>query len=143
MLSRFAEQRRLHFQSTVRRAAPCTTSRCPPLRTPSPCSSTHPCTPARTLGLSGGEQIFAHRLYLELPLVFRAQVGSEATDRIRLVDNATYVHKILHAGAYFAALGVLSVTPARALVRFGSLGGWLGGMLCGLSQLPMWWTTTP
>ena len=33
----------------MRRAAPCSTSCCPPLREPSPCSSTHPCTPARTL----------------------------------------------------------------------------------------------
>ena len=48
------EQQRLRFQSTVRRAALCTSSRCPPLREPLHCSSTHPRTPARTLGLSGG-----------------------------------------------------------------------------------------
>ena len=48
------EQQRLHFQSTVRRAYPCTTSCCPQVRAHSPCSSTHQCTPARTLGFSGG-----------------------------------------------------------------------------------------
>ena len=48
------EQQRLHFQSTVRRAYPCTTSCCPQVHAHSPCSSTHQCTPARTLGFSGG-----------------------------------------------------------------------------------------
>ena len=38
----------------MRRSAPCTISCCPPLRAPSPCSSTHPSTPARTLRVSGG-----------------------------------------------------------------------------------------
>ena len=52
---------------------------------------------------------FAHRRDLKLPLVFRVQVGSEATEFILLVDNATSVPQILHAGAYFAALDMLSV----------------------------------
>ena len=52
LLKSVEEQQRLHFESTVRRAAPCTTSCCPPLHAPSPCSSTHPGTHARTLGLS-------------------------------------------------------------------------------------------
>ena len=46
---------------------------------------------------------------LKLPLVFRVQVGSEATEFILLVDNATSVPQILHAGAYFAALEMPSV----------------------------------
>ena len=49
-----------------------------------------------------------YRQDLRLPLVFRVQVGSEATDFILLVDNATSVLQILHAGAYFAALEMLS-----------------------------------
>ena len=48
------EQQSLHFQSTVRRASPCTMSCCPHLRARSPSSSTHPITPARTLWLCGG-----------------------------------------------------------------------------------------
>ena len=50
-----------------------------------------------------------YRQDLRLPLVFRVQVGSEATEFILLVDNATSVPQILHAGAYFAALEMLSV----------------------------------
>lgn len=42
-------------------------------------------------------------------LHFQSTVGSEATDFILLVDNATSVLQILHAGAYFAALEMLSV----------------------------------
>ena len=34
---------------------------------------------------------FAHRQDLQLPLVFRAQVGSEAMDPILVVDNAISV----------------------------------------------------
>ena len=34
---------------------------------------------------------FVHRQDLQLPPVFRAQVGSEATDQILLVDNAISV----------------------------------------------------
>ena len=41
--------------------------------------------------------------------VSRVQVGSEATEFILLVDNATSVPQILHAGAFFAALDMLSV----------------------------------
>ena len=60
LLRSVEEQLRLHFKSTVRRAAPCTTSCCPLLREPSPCSSTHPCTPARTIALSGCVHSRAH-----------------------------------------------------------------------------------
>ena len=38
LLKNVEEQQRLHFDSTVRRAAPCTTSCCPPWHVPSPCS---------------------------------------------------------------------------------------------------------
>ena len=72
----------LHFQPTVRRAAPCTTSCCPQLRAPSPCSSPHPGTPARTLWLCGGTLKKHTALSLKLLLVLRLQVGSEATDPI-------------------------------------------------------------
>ena len=54
----------------------------------------------------------AHRQDLQLPPVFRAQVGSEATDKLLLVDNAIYVRKIRPAGAdCFAALDLLPVAP--------------------------------
>ena len=44
-----------------------------------------------------------------MPPVLRVQRGSEATEFILLVDNATSVPQILHAGAFFAALDMLSV----------------------------------
>ena len=109
LLGSVEEQRSLHFQSTVRRAAPCTTSCCPPLCAHSPRSSTHPFSPARTFLLSGCVHSSAHSADHLLLLVFRVQVGSEATGFILLVDNATSVPQILHAGAYFAALEMLSV----------------------------------
>ena len=109
LLGSVEEQRSLHFQSTVRRSAPCTMSCWPQSCEHSPCSSTHPVTPARALALSGCAHSSAHIQDLELPLVLCAQVGSEATDFILLVDNATSVLQILHAGAYFAALEMLSV----------------------------------
>ena len=46
---------------------------------------------------------FVHRQDLQLPPVFRAQVGSEATDRILLVDNAIAVRKIRPGADCFAA----------------------------------------
>ena len=54
--------------------------------------------------------------------MFHAQVGSEATGLILLVDNTTSVLQILHAGAYYAALEMLSVYAAagRCVVE----GGW-------------------
>ena len=60
LLRSVEEQHRLYVESTVRRASPCTTSCCPLLCEPSPCSSTHPCTPARTIALSGCVHSRAH-----------------------------------------------------------------------------------
>ena len=54
LLRSVEEQRTLHFQSTVRRAAPCTTSCWPKFCEHLPCSSTHTIAPARTLWLCGG-----------------------------------------------------------------------------------------
>ena len=59
LLRSVEEQQRLHFRSTVRRAAPCTMSCCPHLRARSPSSSTHLINPARTLWLCGGV-LFLH-----------------------------------------------------------------------------------
>ena len=59
LLRSVEEQQRLHFRSTVRRAAPCTTTCWPQLHALSPCSSTRPITPARTLWLFGG-MLFLH-----------------------------------------------------------------------------------
>ena len=59
LLRSVEEQQRLHFRSTVRRAAPCTTTCWPQLHALSPCSSTHPITPACTLWLFGG-MLFLH-----------------------------------------------------------------------------------
>ena len=50
---------------------------------------------------------------LKLPLVFRLQVGSEATDPILLADNAISVLQIRSGVACFAALDVLSVCVRR------------------------------
>ena len=49
---------------------------------PSPCSSTHPRSPARTLWLCCGTLKKHTALSLKLLLVLRVQVGSEATDPI-------------------------------------------------------------
>ena len=46
-----------HFQLKARRAAPCTTWRCPLLRQCSPCPSIHPIMYGRALCFSGGRQI--------------------------------------------------------------------------------------
>ena len=51
---------------------------------------------------------------LKLPLVFRLQVGSEATDPILLADNAISVQQIRRGAACFAAPVVLSVCGRRA-----------------------------
>ena len=59
LLRSVKDQRRLHFEATVCRAAPCTASCCPPLRKHSRCSCTHPCTHTRTLCHSGGV-LFVH-----------------------------------------------------------------------------------
>ena len=61
-----------------------------------------------------------------------AQVGSEVVARILVTDNGTLMLKIASLAACFAALDRSLEAPARALVRFGSLGGWLGGMMRGL-----------
>ena len=74
-----AAQYRCCFQSTVRRAHPCTTCCCPQLRMPCPCSSTHSIIPARTLCISGGTLKKRTALFLKLPPVFRSQVEFEAT----------------------------------------------------------------
>ena len=64
----------------------------------------------------------AHRRDLTLLLVFRAQVGSEATDPILMVDNATYMLHIRVGVACLAALEVLSdVAFTRAVQRGGVL----------------------
>ena len=59
----------------------------------------------------------AHRQDLQLPPVFRAQVGSEATDQILLVDNAMYVRKIRPGADCFAALDLLPVAPYESVCR--------------------------
>ena len=51
----------------------------------------------------------AHRRNLQLLLVFRAQVGYEATAPIVVVDNAIPMLKIRRAAASFAVLDVPSV----------------------------------
>ena len=126
------EQRWLHFQSTVRRAAPCTSSCCPQLREPSPCSSTHPGTPARTLWLCGGTLKEHTALSLKLLLVLRVQVRSEAIAPILGGDNASSVLQIRPGAACFAALDVLSVCGRR---RRGLM-GLAAGASCALLLLP-------
>ena len=122
----------LHFQPTVRRAAPCTTSCCPQLRAPSPCSSTHPGTPARTLWLCGGTLKEHTALSLKLLLVLRVQVRSEAIAPILGGDNASSVLQIRPGAACFAALDVLSVCGRR---RRGLM-GLAAGASCALLLLP-------
>ena len=75
-----------------------------------------PC--AHTLALRR-HAFFACRRNLKVLLVFRAQVGSEATDRILLVDNAIAVRKILPGADCFAALDVLPVAPLREHLQSG------------------------
>ena len=53
---------------------------------------------------------------LKLPLVFRAQVGSEATGPILCGDNATSVLQIREGVACFAVPGVLFVCALRGHV---------------------------
>ena len=120
LLRSVEEQRSLHFQSTVRRAVPCTTSCCPQLRAPSPCSTTFPGTPARTLCISGGTLKKRTALSRKLPLVFRVQVGCEATVPILGGDNAISVLQMCGRAACFAVLDVLPVAP---LTRACAMGG--------------------
>ena len=62
----------------------------------------------------------AHRQDLQLPPVFRAQVGSEAMDPILVVDNAFSMLQIRPGDACFAVLEALSVAP---LTRACAMGG--------------------
>ena len=119
LLRSVEEQLRLHFKSTVRRAAPCTMSCCPPWHAYSPGAGTHHCTLARTLGLSGCVHSRAHIWDRLVLLVFRAQVGSEATGPILLADNAISVRKIRPGADCFAALDVLPVAPLREHLQSG------------------------
>ena len=123
LLRSVEEQLRLHFKSTVRRAAPCTMSCCPPWHAYSPGAGTHHCTLARTLGLSGCVHSRAHIWDRLVLLVFRAQVGSEATGPILLADNAISVRKIRPGADCFAALDVLPVAPLRERVLMGPAAG--------------------
>ena len=90
---------------------------CPHLRTPSPCSSTHPGTPARTLCISGGTLKKRTALSLKLPPVVRAQVEFEATARILGGDNAISMVHLRVCAACFAALDVLSVGAYESVCR--------------------------
>ena len=108
LLRSVEEQQSLLFQSTVRRAAPCTNSCWPKSCELLPCTSTHTFSPNRALALSGCAHSSAHIRVLKLPPVFRAQVGSEAPDPFLRWANASSVPQILLAGAFFAALEMLS-----------------------------------
>ena len=66
---------------------------------------------------------FEYRQDLKLPLVFRAQVGSEATALILLADNAISVLKTRPGADCFAALDVLPVAPLRERVLMGPAAG--------------------
>ena len=57
----------------------------------------------------------AHRRNLQLLLVFRAQVGYEATAPIVVVDNAIPMLKIRRAAASFAVLDVPSVCVVESV----------------------------
>ena len=57
---------------------------------------------------------FEYRQDLKLPLVLRAQVGSEATALILLADNAISVLKTRPGADCFASLDVLPVAPQHA-----------------------------
>jgi hypothetical protein len=87
----------------------------------SPCSSIHPITPAHILGLTGGT-LKTYRQDLTLPLVFCAQVGSEATDPFLLGANATSVLQVRPAAVYFSAWLVL---PGCGAYEPHVLYGWL------------------
>ena len=82
---------------------------CPHLRTPSPCSSAHPGTPARTLCIRGGTLKKRTALSLNLPPVSRAQVEFEVTPPILTGDNAISVLQMRDGAACFAVLDVLPV----------------------------------
>ena len=69
---------------------------------------------------------------LKLPLVFRAQVGSEATDPIFCADNAIYMLQIRPGASCFAVLDVLSICGQRERV----LMGLASGCSCALLLLP-------
>ena len=62
---------------------------------------------------------FEYRQDLKLPLVLRAQVGSEATALILLADNAISVLKTRPGADCFASLDVLPVAPQRERVLMG------------------------
>ena len=62
---------------------------------------------------------FECRPDLKLPLVFRVQVGSEATGPILLADNAISMRKIRPGADCFAALDVLPVAPLREHLQSG------------------------
>ena len=66
---------------------------------------------------------FECRPDLKLPLVFRVQVGSEATGPILLADNAISMRKIRPGADCFAALDVLPVAPLRERVLMGPAAG--------------------
>ena len=57
---------------------------------------------------------FECRPDLKLPLVFRVQVGSEATGPILLADNAISMRKIRPGADCFAALDVLPVARLQS-----------------------------
>ena len=92
---------------------------CPHLRTPSPCSSTHPGTPARTLCISGGTLKKRTALSLNLPPVSRAQVEFEVTPPILRGDNAISVLQMRDGAACFAVLDVLPVRGATGACAVG------------------------
>ena len=64
---------------------------------------------------------FVHRQDLQLPPVFRAQVGSEAMDPILVVDNAFSMLQIRPGDACFAVLEALSVAPLTRACAGGGL----------------------
>ena len=123
LLGSVEEQRSLHFQSTVRRSAPCTMSCWPQSCEHSPCSSTHPVTSDRALALSGCAHSSAHIQDLELPLVLCAQVGSEATDPFLCGANAVSMLQVRPGAASFAMLEVLSAVAYTRAVQGGGLLG--------------------
>ena len=66
----------------------------------------------------------AYRQDLTLPPVFRAQVGSEAPDPFLRWANASSVPQILLAGAFFAALEMLSILASAGACVVLVEGGW-------------------
>ena len=65
----------------------------------------------------------AHRQAMQLPPVFRAQVGSEAMDPILLVDNAISLLQIRPGGVCFTVLDVLRGGAFTRAVQGGGLLG--------------------